>query len=175
MITMKVKRKSTLEREAAEKITGKRACQKCLKKKSLSEFGKQGDGLQVWCKKCMNAFQRNWNKDHPDYYSTRKSRNQFYFRDQKLMKVYGLTRLDYEEILKRQNSSCAICRSASQKLVVDHDHLTGRVRGLLCRRCNTRLGYVEMTDWASSAMKYLDLYRRSSPVVESATTQPPCE
>lgn len=54
---------------------------------------------------------------------------------------YGLTTADVEEMLRRQNRLCAICEDEGT-LCIDHDHTTGKVRGLLCRRCNLGLGHM---------------------------------
>jgi hypothetical protein len=57
---------------------------------------------------------------------------------------YGLSKDDYESLLTQQNYSCAICSTTSAggrgSWHVDHDHITGKVRGLLCHCCNTGLG-----------------------------------
>lgn len=58
---------------------------------------------------------------------------------------YGLTREMWDEMFKKQGGLCALCRKRSMgkgggRLDVDHCHETGRVRGLLCRHCNTALG-----------------------------------
>lgn len=78
----------------------------------------------------------------------------------KLMKQYGLTMAEYEVMLVRQNGVCAICQGPDpdgRDLAVDHSHETGRVRGLLCRSCNTMLGFIEMTgtDGLSRIQSYL--------------------
>lgn len=57
---------------------------------------------------------------------------------------YGLSKEDYNELLEKQNHVCAICLNPetieNSILCVDHDHTTGKVRGLLCRMCNSALG-----------------------------------
>ena len=64
-------------------------------------------------------------------------------RRKAMFKKYGLTHEAYDRCLAEQGGVCAICRKACQmhhRLSVDHDHDTGRVRGLLCHSCNTGLG-----------------------------------
>jgi len=63
----------------------------------------------------------------------------------KLSKMYGITIDDYLRILAKQNGVCAVCgKTGGQKcLSVDHNHNTGKVRGLLCQRCNLVLGRME--------------------------------
>ena len=56
---------------------------------------------------------------------------------------YGITRRALEALLKKQKGVCAICRRACRErhnLCVDHDHRTGRIRGLLCENCNRAIG-----------------------------------
>lgn len=55
---------------------------------------------------------------------------------------YKITLDEYNEILKRQNFSCAVCDDipTKQRLHVDHNHITGKVRGLLCQPCNVSIG-----------------------------------
>jgi hypothetical protein len=55
---------------------------------------------------------------------------------------YGMKPGDYDKMLKRQDGCCCICRM-KKKLVIDHDHETGIVRGLLCRVCNSHVGWLE--------------------------------
>lgn len=58
---------------------------------------------------------------------------------------YGLTLGQHAAMLKEQDGVCAICRNPSdgRRLDIDHDHTTHKVRGLLCRRCNTSIGRFE--------------------------------
>ncbi|UOF79040.1 recombination endonuclease viI [Caudoviricetes sp.] len=71
----------------------------------------------------------------------------------KLKKVYGLTVDQYEKMLKKSKGKCGICKR-EQRLVVDHCHKTGKVRGLICNVCNAYLG------WIDKDKKMLDRLRK---------------
>jgi hypothetical protein len=63
-----------------------------------------------------------------------------------LLGRYGLTLDDYDSMLERQGNVCAICQQANKngkRLSVDHDHVTGNVRQLLCSHCNFVVGFVK--------------------------------
>lgn len=68
-----------------------------------------------------------------------------YGRERALWWRYGLTLLGYLGLSDKQGGRCGICNDlpTTRKLVVDHDHKTKRVRGLLCNLCNAFLGKVE--------------------------------
>lgn len=76
------------------------------------------------------------------------------------LRQYGLTAEDYDALLERQNGVCAICfkpPKGKSRLSVDHDHVTGRVRGLLCGPCNCSIGLLnEDADVFQSAINYLN-------------------
>lgn len=71
--------------------------------------------------------------------------NPHYFRDQRLARHFGMELGDYDKMLTAQNGVCAICKKPplTKPLNVDHCHKSGKVRGLLCVKCNTHLGFVE--------------------------------
>ena len=60
-------------------------------------------------------------------------------QEDRLKYRYGITRTDHTAMLLKQDGRCAVC-GCEDKLVVDHDHATGEVRGLLCNGCNVGLG-----------------------------------
>ena len=75
-----------------------------------------------------------------------RKRNPTGVRNSMLKSCYGITLLDYERMLKSQNGKCAICTKPFSKerlrnLVIDHNHTTGKIRGLLCQACNKGLGF----------------------------------
>ena len=74
----------------------------------------------------------------------------------------------FDEILRLQGNCCAICKSKEtaskrvERFFVDHNHLTGKVRGILCHKCNTAIGLLncdEGTDLLDSASKYIKLFQ----------------
>ena len=71
----------------------------------------------------------------------RGSRNES-MRDYNLRKTYGIDLEFYEYLLAKQQGKCAICGNPPKKrsLVVDHNHVTGKVRALLCGLCNSGIG-----------------------------------
>ncbi|QGJ93015.1 HNH endonuclease [Gordonia phage Chidiebere] len=75
--------------------------------------------------------------------------------EQKRWKKYRLTPAEYNRMCEKQRHRCAICGSKT-KLVVDHDHITGKVRQLLCTTCNTGLGmFKESPELLKAAVRYL--------------------
>jgi hypothetical protein len=72
---------------------------------------------------------------------------------------YGILQADYQALLDSQGGVCAICRRIPpDHLCIDHCHTTGRIRGLLCRKCNTGLGcYEDNPELMNMAINYLAL------------------
>lgn len=85
-----------------------------------------------------------------------------------LREKFGITESDYQRILESQNGVCAICKQPERrvrqgkllKLSVDHCHVTGKVRGLLCAVCNIGLGLMQDNPlFLTSAIEYLNANR----------------
>ncbi|PYQ09931.1 MAG: hypothetical protein DMF83_01735 [Acidobacteria bacterium] len=88
-------------------------------------------------------------------------------RFRQLVQRRGITESGYAVLLARQHEQCAICRQpcgTGRRLAVDHDHQTGRLRGLLCFRCNTALARYE--EYSAQFADYIaGVTMRPDPVV----------
>lgn len=125
----------------AEAPAGQAWCPVCEQFLPVANFGKNAgkkDGLAAYCKPCYSA----------------------YFHDQRLRKIFGITAEQYQLMLIHQGGRCFICQNKPRKmrLAVDHDHKTGEVRGLLCKRCNQSvLGAAhDNVDILRRAVRYLE-------------------
>lgn len=80
-------------------------------------------------------------------------------RERDLKRRYGMTEDRYNEILTEQQGRCGVCHRF-RKLVVDHNHKTGKNRGLLCNNCNTGLGlFEENPTLLDGAKRYLQKHK----------------
>jgi hypothetical protein len=139
-----------------------RECVDCSCVKPVSEFRRQGKhSRRAQCISCENDGQRDKRaadpntaaKDRRYYQRYRASRlldarqryaaNPRQARDRALRRLYGITVEDYDRMFADQSGACLLCDRTDVVLVVDHDHDTGAIRGLLCHRCNLLLGQVE--------------------------------
>ena len=120
-------------------------CNKCGETKEIHEFvkcKKSKTGYRKVCKDCRRTQQRQWMDENSDHFKA-------LCRKQHLKVRYGITPEDYEEMLSKQKGKCAICDRQGQSpgnkrlLDVDHCHKTGKIRGLLCNRCNQSMGKVK--------------------------------
>lgn len=78
----------------------------------------------------------------------------------KIKKRYGISKDDYAALLVRQHNKCAICHtpetSLKRRLGVDHCHKTGKIRGLLCDKCNSMLGHAnDSIEFLQRGIEYL--------------------
>tara|TARA_B100001250_G_C19601306_1_gene700751 strand:+ start:59 stop:481 length:423 start_codon:yes stop_codon:yes gene_type:complete len=131
-------------------------CKKCETDKPVAAYWKNkttSDGLQAWCKPCWQAL--------VDSKLTGDSREKYLRmrRNGNLLRAYGITADEYDVLLETQGNVCAICREypyQHKKLAVDHDHATGRVRGILCENCNRGIGmFKDRPELLQSAIEYL--------------------
>ena len=75
------------------------------------------------------------------------------------LRNYGLTVAQFRAILNAQENKCAICGLPLQKTIIDHNHATGKVRGILCQTCNSGLGcFKDETTIIRKAIDYLNFH-----------------
>lgn len=113
-------------------------CPACKTNKTFDNFYKDKRGINGLTRRCK----RCWSSK--SYYSRTRSAESIekaYWRVTK--NKYGITKEDFYSIADKQNNKCKICKQETnthKRLVIDHNHKTGRVRGLLCGQCNAALG-----------------------------------
>lgn len=111
------------------------------------------------CRECNAAKSREWRSKYPDKmrdqnkrHAERRRYDESWHRETYLKDVWGITVEQYNAMLSTQDGVCAICKrkerikcrfKASRALSIDHDHVTGKIRGLLCFSCNVLLGRIE--------------------------------
>lgn len=104
------------------------------------------------------ALKQRW-KNHKSKHPSKKNWS-VYIKSRNLLRDFGITLEHYNKLLKQQKQKCAICRkppaSKNKSLGVDHCHKTGKIRGLLCDKCNRGLGlFDDNIKLLEKAKKYL--------------------
>lgn len=135
-------------------------CKKCRKEKKLKGFK-----IRL-VKKCSKCNIEKPNTKEFFYISSKGYRqrtrslcndcHKIYYNIHHIKKKYGLNKEDYQQMIISQNNLCKICNTESKRLVVDHDHNTGKVRDLLCDACNHALGqFKDNPDLIIKAANYI--------------------
>ena len=115
-------------------------CNQCGETKPLSDFYKRtsrrdGAGIVSECKACCRARSNRRYRQNPDE-----------INDRRAAKTYGTTYEHIQQMRAEANGICQCCHRPGEgqfkRLVIDHDHATGKIRGLICHKCNTVLGAV---------------------------------
>ena len=155
-------------------------CARCGELKVHSAFRKNSQlksGLHSYCLNCDKKIKMNYKKSargremnsiweksekarsaQQKYRSSEKAKNNV--RNRHLKRVFGITQDEYLKMLSSQNERCAICEKhysyQNRRLDIDHDHETGKIRGLLCNPCNRAIGRFEHnTMLMKKAINYL--------------------
>lgn len=144
--------------------------------KSLDNFTKG----KAQCRSCLNAYRQTIRDRHGDqhkayikeynktYYAKNREKALKWGRDNKrkyILAKYGLTESNFQKMVDEQNNRCKLCASKPKThLYVDHDHTTGKIRGLLCHSCNVALGlFKDNITTLSNAILYLKGETSGSP------------
>jgi hypothetical protein len=113
-------------------------CTKCYVRKPATEFSNYKKLHH--CKTCVCEKAKKWSKDNPEYKHGQGLQKKKYWPGLDAKQAHA----KWKEIFDAQNGQCAICgipqESEDRRLAVDHCHKTGKVRELLCMKCNRGMG-----------------------------------
>lgn len=144
MTCMTVQRRSNMGPAPIDR--DRKTCSICKEEKPLDAFGpdkNRCDGRKRQCRPCVATEMRKWSAN-----------NQRSVRATKMKKHFGISIEQYEALYEQAKGCCQICgvaipshldndaKKLAAKVAIDHDHKTGRVRGLLCGSCNCSIGYM---------------------------------
>jgi hypothetical protein len=151
-----------------------KTCNTCKSEKNLSEFHKHSrtkDGAYPDCKICTALKNKEWytsNKERhaamsANWYAKNKTRATQKQQDWHYRSNYGISYEDFLALAEKQNNKCLICAidltftgKKQTRAVLDHDHDTGEIRGVLCSPCNTGIGLLkDSSNVLLSAYNYL--------------------
>ena len=127
-----------------------KVCSGCKKDKALSAYPTRGKR----CKACKAIVgKKRYLSKH----------GQEYWRRNHLSIKFGISPVQYNEMVIEQDGYCAICgrhqSELKRRLAVDHNHVTGEIRGLLCGNCNGQIALLENAPKLKAAMDYLNRYK----------------
>lgn len=144
-----------------------KACGTCKQEKELTDFNIQNirTGKPTTnCKICVRNYTHEWYRKYKTEilvrrraaYSPKLNKNGV------LKRLFGISLADYNIMLANQKGGCKICcfipKEGEKQLAVDHNHKTGKVRGLLCNNCNNGLGrFKDSFVLLSKALNYLQV------------------
>ncbi len=118
------------------------------------------------CRQCIKDCNRRFDENNPS--SVRNAYKKNYYLHHEGIKV---SKEKYNELLEKQNNLCAICKKSEQiisgpvnktpkRLAIDHCHITGKIRGLLCHHCNVSLGsFNDSIETLQAAIDYLKMHQ----------------
>ena len=123
--------------------------------KTPEQKEKRTEYMRLWREKNREKHNQQAKESH----QKSRQRNPEKVRENHLKYTYGISQSDYNKMINSQNGLCSICGSddigdkRNKYFHVDHCHETGKVRGLLCSRCNTKLGWYEK--YSNEILRYL--------------------
>jgi hypothetical protein len=145
-------------------------CTKCGIEKPLFEFHKnknKNDGVASECKICCKLRHQKYYLDNKNHIIKKSSiwaknnpdKKKKISRKSHLIKNYNIDLETQNFLIKLQNNKCKICHKELKNFHVDHSHITGKVRAILCHHCNVLLGNAkDSIDILKSAVDYLKKY-----------------
>lgn len=151
-------------------------CTQCKQEKPLNDFFRRRvNGRETYrsnCKECSTTAARQWMQDHPEMVRHRgKQRSAKYHRNHLSIGYWARMGLNFTEedffaMWDAQVHKCALCGEKpslflKKRFPLDHDHETGKVRAIICHRCNLIVGLVEHEpDLVEKALRYIAKHKK---------------
>lgn len=145
-----------------------KTCTQCRGVKPIDQFFRTGfhpsgkEKRRGNCKDCAKKDTAEWRKKNRAHYNKYmgewRGKNPDKVRLMEIKRDYGLSAEEYLKMIESQNNKCKICSSGpkgKRPLVIDHCHKTGKIRGLLCYRCNRAIVILDDKEHMEKAIAYL--------------------
>lgn len=153
-------------------------CTKCRVSKKLDEFNKTSnnkDGYDIYCRGCHTERAKLYHENNRLKINTKTKiyddNNKSKRKNSHLKRSFNITIETYNDMLIEQNYCCSICnlpetkvRKATNKpydLAVDHNHITGKIRGLLCQNCNSGIGSLKADKGIETLEKAINYIKKN--------------
>ena len=148
---------------------GVKVCPECDTEKPVEEFPHRKDGtIYAYCKPCNSKRATAWAKSNRERKNKgereRRAKDPLINKNQHYRSKFGIEYSDVLALLEQQSFRCDICTTeiSEGSLYVDHCHASGKIRGILCNRCNIGLASIERPGYLKSALSYLERHRSKS-------------
>lgn len=147
-------------------------CKRC--NKEFEEFITKKGKNSTKCHRCLEDKNRQNTERHHrimrEYYSEHKQKYKEMRFKNALKRKYGITPDEYQQMWNLQDGKCEICKiqfirssewgkPKKTQACVDHNHITGKVRSLLCRGCNLKLEIIDNNNFLEKAIQYLSKFK----------------
>ena len=155
---MKICRSCNISKSEDEYYRNALKCKACVKKANKEYYEKNRERIN---QRSYQWFENNKSRHNLNAQKWRK-KNPVKTKASILKNQYGITMLQFEDLLKQQDHKCGVCKKPQSEMKkafsVDHCHTTGKVRGLLCNNCNVAIGLLKVDsgiDNLQNAIKYV--------------------
>ena len=137
-----------------------KVCTKCKIEKDITNFNSRGGSqkhlYKSRCKECLNNFNQKWRLENMDKVRVYRAKDKWTLK--KRTSRLGMTVDEFWNMYESQEGKCAICLQdiAAENSAIDHNHDSGKIRGILCKSCNRGIGLLkDEAQVLNRAYKYL--------------------
>lgn len=146
-----------------------KTCTKCHTSKPYTAFRqrklKTMTSYRSHCRECERKEHRDWYSRNKEYTKLYQESRKTSTEDRRLNRIYGISLKDLNLMVKDQDNKCKICGDSflNSRMCVDHCHKTGKIRGILCNKCNSGIGLLkDSRDVVKNAYNYLEEVQNES-------------